>query len=235
METPEDADAERIWHPWNVSMAEAAAIQRRLAPLAAQATGAISLDDIHTVAGVDASYPAQGHAGHAAVVVFSFPDLTVIEQAVATRASVFPYIPGLLSFREGPVVIDALAKLHAMPDLLIFDGQGYAHPRRLGLASHLGLYLNVPSVGCAKSRLIGRYTEPGPNRGDQSPLTDRGETIGAVLRTRPGAKPLFISSGYRIALPTAVEVVLRCLRGYRLPETTRAADALAAQRDDGGA
>ncbi|HUY79013.1 MAG TPA: deoxyribonuclease V, partial [Ktedonobacterales bacterium] len=216
MDTP---DHEDIRHPWDVAVEEAVAIQRRLAPLAAREAATVNLDDVRTVAGVDASYPAHSHAGRAAIVVFTFPELKVIEQAVATRASVFPYVPGLLSFREGPVVIDAMAKLSAPPDLLIFDGQGYAHPRRLGLASHLGLYLDIPSVGCAKSRLIGRFEEPGPNLGDRSPLTDRGETIGMVLRTRPGTKPLFVSPGYRVDLPTAVEAVLRCLRGYRLPET----------------
>jgi len=232
MDTTERDD---IHHPWDVSVAEAVGIQRRLAPLAARETATVNLDAVRTVAGVDASYPAHSHAGRAAIVVFTFPELKVIEQAVATRASVFPYVPGLLSFREGPVVVDAMAKLSAPPDLLIFDGQGYAHPRRLGLASHLGLYLDIPSVGCAKSRLIGRFEEPGPNRGDRSPLTDRGETIGMVLRTRPGTKPLFVSPGYRVDLPTAVEAVLRCLRGYRLPETTRAADTLAGQWEADGA
>ena len=230
MDTP---DHEDIRHPWDVAVEEAVAIQRRLAPLAAREAATVNLDDVRTVAGVDASYPAHSHAGRAAIVVFTFPELKVIEQAVATRASVFPYVPGLLSFREGPVVIDAMAKLSAPPELLIFDGQGYAHPRRLGLASHLGLYLDIPSVGCAKSRLIGRFEEPGPNLGDRSPLTDRGETIGMVLRTRPGTKPLFVSPGYRVDLPTAVEAVLRCLRGYRLPETTRAADTLAGQWEAG--
>ncbi len=232
MEPPDQDD---VRHAWDVSPEEAVAIQRRLAPLAANAAPTVNLDDVRTVAGVDASYPAHSHAGRAAIVVFSFPELKVIEQATATRASVFPYIPGLLSFREGPVVVDAMAKLSAPPDLLIFDGQGYAHPRRLGLASHLGLYLDIPSVGCAKSRLIGHFEEPGPNRGDQSPLTNHGETIGVALRTRPGTKPLFVSRGYRIDLPTAVEAVMRCLRGFRLPETTRAADTLAGQWEADGA
>jgi deoxyribonuclease V len=210
-------------HDWNVSPDEAIAIQERLRPLVQQTTS-IALDQIRTVAGIDASYH---EVGHAAVVVFSFPDLEIIDQATAIRESVFPYMPGLLSFREGPVVLDALAKLKQQPDLFIFDGQGYAHPRRFGLACHLGLYLDRPSIGCAKTRFIGTFEEPGPNKGDRTPLLDEDETIGMVVRTRANTKPLFISVGHKIDLPTAVEVVLRCVRDYRLPETTRAADHLA--------
>ncbi len=210
-------------HPWDVSLEEAIAIQERLRPLV-QMTNSVALDQIRTVAGVDASYE---EVGQAAIVLFSFPELEIIDQARATRASVFPYAPGLLSFREGPVVLDALAKLTQQPDLLIFDGQGHAHPRRFGLACHLGLYLDCPSIGCAKTRLIGTYAEPGPNKGDAAPLLDQGETIGMVVRTRANTRPVFVSVGHKIDLPTAVEVVLRCVRGYRLPETTRAADHLA--------
>jgi deoxyribonuclease V len=210
-------------HDWDVSPEEAIAIQERLRPLV-QKTNGIALAQVRTVAGIDAAY---GNVGQAAIVVFSFPALEIIDQATATRESVFPYVPGLLSFREGPVVLDALAKLKQQPDLLIFDGQGYAHPRRFGLACHLGLYLDCPSIGCAKTRFIGTYAEPGPNKGDCSPLLDEGETIGMVVRTRPDTRPVFVSVGHKIDLPTAVEAVLRCVRGYRLPETTRAADHLA--------
>jgi deoxyribonuclease V len=210
-------------HPWDVSVEEAIAIQQRLRPLI-QESQSIALDQVRTVAGVDASYR---DVGQAAIVVFSFPALEIVDQATAARESVFPYVPGLLSFREGPVVLDAMEKLRVQPDLLIFDGQGYAHPRRFGLACHLGLYLDRPSIGCAKTRLIGTYQAPGPNKGDCSPLLDEGETIGMVVRTRPHTNPLFVSVGYKIDLPTAVEAVLRCVRGYRLPETTRAADHLA--------
>lgn len=210
-------------HPWNVSVEEAIAIQERLRPLV-QRTNSLALDQIRTVAGIDASY---GDIGQAAIVVFSFPDLEIIDQATATRESVFPYVPGLLSFREGPVVLDAIEKLKQQPDVLIFDGQGYAHPRRFGLACHLGLYLDRPSIGCAKTRFIGTYEQPGPNKGDCSPLLDQGETIGMVVRTKANTNPLFVSVGHKIDLPTAVKVVLRCVRGYRLPETTRAADHLA--------
>ncbi len=210
-------------HPWDVSVEEAIAIQQRLRPLI-QESQSIALDQVRTVAGVDASYR---DVGQAAIVVFSFPALEIVDQATAARESVFPYVPGLLSFREGPVVLDAMEKLRVQPDLLIFDGQGYAHPRRFGLACHLGLYLDRPSIGCAKTRLIGTYQAPGPNKGDCSPLLDEGETIGMVVRTRPHTNPLFVSVGYKIDLPTAVEAVLRCVRGYRLPETTRTADHLA--------
>jgi len=216
----------QLQHPWEVTPAEAIAIQRRLAPLAAQAP-TVALADITTVAGVDASYT---DIGRAAVVVFTFPELVEIDRATAVRSCVFPYMPGLLSFREVPVALDALAKLTHPPDLLICDGQGYAHPRRFGLACHLGLLANIPAIGCAKSRLTGKYTEPGPNKGDSSPLMDRGEQIGVVLRSKPRTNPLFISRGYRTDLATAVAVVLACLRGYRLPETTRAADKLAGER-----
>jgi deoxyribonuclease V len=213
-----------LHHAWDVSPGEAMAIQRRLAPLA-RAGQPVRLEDVHTVAGIDASYREMGRA---AVVVLSFPGLEVVEQAVATVPSVFPYVPGLLSFREGPVVLAALARLGARPDLLMFDGQGYAHPRRLGLASHIGLLAGLPSIGCAKSRLVGQYEEPGPALGDRAPLVAGGETLGMVLRTRSRTRPLFISPGYRVDLETAVAVVLRCLRGYRLPEPTRLADRLAA-------
>lgn len=213
-------------HAWDVTPAEAVAIQLRLRPLVQQADS-ISLDEVQTIAGIDASYK---DGGRAAVVVLAFPELRPLNSAVAVLSSVFPYVPGLLSFREGPVVLAAMERLRVRPDLLIFDGQGYAHPRRMGLASHLGVYLGLPSIGCAKSRLIGRYDEPGPNPGDNAPLTDRGEVIGTVLRTKPRTNPLFISTGYRVTLDLAVEIVLRCVRGYRLPEPTRAAHNLAGER-----
>lgn len=181
------------------------------------------LATMRTLAGVDASYRDQGQA---AVVLLSFPDLMVQAQAVSAAASVFPYVPGLLSFREIPLVLDALGRL-PRPDLLLVDGHGYAHPRRLGIASHLGVYLDIPSIGCAKSRLVGTYEEPGPKPGDCTPLRHRGEIIGAVVRSKLRSRPLFISCGHRIELDTAVEIVLRCLRGYRLPEPTRLADKLA--------
>ena len=209
-------------HPWQVTPEEAIAIQRRLAPLVRMQ--GIALDQIHTVAGIDASYTDRARA---AVVVLSFPQLEVLDQAIAARETPFPYVPGLLSFREIPAVLEALEKLRVRPDVLMCDGQGFAHPRRLGLASHLGVYLNMPSVGCAKSRLVGRYEEPGPERGDQSPVYDRGELVAMAVRSKPHTKPLFVSVGNAIALETAVRLVLACGRGYRLPEPTRDAHNLA--------
>jgi len=212
-------------HRWDVTPDEAVAIQQRLRAEISQAepTEPITLDQIRTVAGIDVSYR---EIGRAAIAVFSFPDLELIEEVTATREVTFPYIPGLLSFREGPVVLTAFERLRTQPDLLIFDGQGYAHPRRLGLARHMGAYLNWPSIGCAKSRLTGRYDEPGPEPGAWSPLMSGREEIGRVVRTKARVKPVFVSVGYRITLPLAVEIVLRCTRGYRLPEPTRIADRL---------
>ena len=209
-------------HSWDVTAEEAVAIQQRLRGLVR--TSGITLDQVRTVAGVDASYK---EFARAAVVMLSFPDLQVIEQATAERETPFPYVPGLLSFREAPAVLGALERLRARPDVLMFDGQGIAHPRRLGIAAHMGVYLGMSSVGCAKSRLTGRYDEPGPRVGDRSPLLHRGELIGMVARTKPRTNPLFISVGNLIDLETAVALVLACLRGYRLPEPTRLAHNLA--------
>jgi deoxyribonuclease V len=218
-----------VRHRWDVSPDEAIAIQQRLRgeiPLA-EPDQPITLDQIHTIAGIDVSYR---EIGRAAIAVFSFPDLALIEEVTATREVTFPYIPGLLSFREGPVALAAFERLRIQPDLLMFDGQGYAHPRRLGLARHMGAYLDWPSIGCAKSRLTGRYEEPGPEPGAWSPLMSGREEIGRVVRTKARVKPVFVSVGYRITLPLAVEVVLRCTRGYRLPEPTRLADRLTKDR-----
>ncbi len=212
-----------VTHPWDVSVEEAIAIQRRLAPIA-HAAPPIALDTLRLVAGVDVSYADRARG---AVVVFRYPEMEVVEQATATRENAFPYVPGLLSFREVPVALDALARLRTTPDLLICDGQGYAHPRRFGLACHLGLVTGIASVGCAKSWLIGAYSQPGPEQGERSPLLADDEIIGMALRSRPHTRPLYISAGYRVTLERAVEVTLRCLRGYRLPEPTRAADHLA--------
>ena len=214
-----------LLHGWDVTPTEAVAIQQRLRGTVS-AANAVSLEALRTVAGVDASYKDESYA---AVVVLSFPSLEVVDRAVARRRTTFPYVPGLLSFREVPVVLEALERLHTAPDLLLVDGQGVAHPRRFGLASHLGVYLDLPAIGCAKSRLTGTHEAPGPAQGDSTPLLDRGETIGAVLRSRAGTTPLYISIGHKIDLDTAVAVVVRCLRGYRLPEPTRLADRLAGQ------
>jgi deoxyribonuclease V len=183
---------------------------------------------VHTVAGIDVGFERDGRVARAAAVVLDFPALTLREQAVALSPVRFPYVPGLLSFREIPAVLAVLKKLRAAPDLILCDGQGYAHPRRFGLACHLGVLLDVPAIGVAKSRLIG---EPrgalALPKGSRVPLVDDGEIIGAVLRTRAGVKPLYISVGHRLSLETAIRYVLSCCPRYRLPETTRLADRLA--------
>lgn len=211
-------------HSWDLTPKEAAAWQKELA---ARVIREANLGPVRTVAGIDASY--RDGAARAAVAVLSFPDLELIEYAVTTRPTPFPYVPGLLSFREGPAVLDALERLRSSPDLLIFDGQGLAHPRRFGLACHLGLLLDRPAIGCAKSRLLGDYEEPGPHQGDYTLLVDKGETIGAAVRTRAGAKPVFVSIGHQVDLSTSIDYVLKCCRGFRLPETTRWAHRLAGE------
>ncbi|MCP5424986.1 MAG: deoxyribonuclease V [Gammaproteobacteria bacterium] len=185
------------------------------------------LGPVERVAGLDVGFIDRGRVTRAAVVVLSFPELELVESTRAFRPTCFPYIPGLLSFRELPALIDAVKDLSRPPDLLLCDGQGIAHPRRLGIASHLGIALDIPSIGVAKTRLCGTYGTVPEARGAWTPLCDGKETIGAVLRTRAGTKPLFVSSGHRIALNTAIRHVMACCTRYRLPETTRHAHRLA--------
>jgi deoxyribonuclease V len=180
------------------------------------------------VAGVDVGF--RNGLTRAAIAVLSHPELELVETAVAHRPTEFPYVPGLLSFREAPAVLDALNKLGTGPDLLLCDGQGIAHPRRFGIACHLGILTGIPSIGVAKSRLIGSHDDPGDTRGDWSPLMDKGEIIGAVLRTRPRVKPLYVSIGHRVGLETAIAWVMACCTRYRLPETTRSAHRLASNQ-----
>jgi deoxyribonuclease V len=180
------------------------------------------------VAGVDTGYREDN--AYAAVVVMNLADLKILEEAVAAKPPQFPYVPGLLSFREGPVILKALHKLKTPPDLLMFDGQGIAHPRRFGLASHIGVLLDTPTIGCAKTRLVGDYTEPQRKRGSTSLLTHGEETIGAVVRTRTDVKPLFVSIGHRMDLNASIRVVLKSCRGYRLPEPLRRADHLSRKK-----
>ncbi|MEM7330837.1 MAG: deoxyribonuclease V [Chloroflexota bacterium] len=184
-------------------------------------------DTVKTVAGVDVGFEDDGKITRAAVVVLDFPSLMVRETAVSHLPTSMPYIPGLLSFREIPAVLDALSSLKITPDLLLCDGQGIAHPRRLGLAAHLGLLADIPSIGVAKTRFIGKHGDLEEEKGAIQPLMDKGEQIGVVLRSRTGVKPLYISVGHRISLDTAVDYVLRCTPKYRLPETTRQAHKLA--------
>jgi len=169
----------------------------------------------------------KGETARAAVVLLSLPDLEPLEAATAERPASFPYVPGLLAFREGPAVLAALELLRGQPDVLIFDAQGLAHPRRMGLATHIGVLLDRPSVGCAKSRLCGKHEEPPPERGGWVPLMDGEEIIGAVVRSRAGVRPLYVSIGHRVNLETAVDLVISCCTSYRLPEPTRWAHRVA--------
>jgi deoxyribonuclease V len=209
---------------WPTTIAEAIVLQQTLR---SQVITTDQLGEVHTVAGVDVGFEASGTITRAAIAVLSFPDLKLQKQAIARRPTTFPYVPGLLSFREIPAILDALAQLQRSPDLLLCDGQGIAHPRRLGIASHLGLLVNLPAIGVAKSRLVGEHADIPDQRGAWQSLLDKGETIGAVLRTRSGTKPLYVSAGHRISLPTAIAYVMQCTTKYRLPETTRFAHKLA--------
>ena len=175
------------------------------------------------IAGVDISVDRVAGTGTGAVVVLSYPGLDLVEVKVVTDRLTFPYVPGLLSFRESPLILAACEKLTVTPDLIMVDGQGIAHPRRMGLASHLGLFLDTPTIGCAKSRLCGRHEAPSAEPGSYAELLDGGEVIGAALRTKAGVKPVYVSIGHKIDLPTAVHWVLACCRGYRLPEPARLA------------
>ena len=178
---------------------------------------------VRHVAGADVSYEKSDNRFYAAVVVMRFPQMEPVEVGRAVGQATFPYIPGLLTFREGPILLRAFRKLKHKPDLVLFDGQGVAHPRGLGLAAHMGLTIDLPSIGCAKSRLCGEHDEPSRNVDDWTRLTLNGRLIGRVVRTRKGVKPLFVSVGHRISLPNAVAWVLRTTRGFRLPEPTRQA------------
>ncbi|MBR8839764.1 MAG: deoxyribonuclease V [Stigonema ocellatum SAG 48.90 = DSM 106950] len=211
-------------HAWPLTVEEAIAIQEKLQ--AEVITENQLKEPVQYVAGVDMAFEANGTISHAAVAVLSFPDLQVQETSDSRRPTTFPYIPGFLSFREIPAILDALEKIKITPDLILCDGQGIAHPRRFGIACHLGLLVDIPTIGVAKSLLIGKHDDLPEVRGSWQPLIHRGETIGAVLRTRAGVKPVYVSSGHRVSLPTAIDYVLRCTPKYRLPETTRIADKL---------
>ncbi|MEH2139948.1 deoxyribonuclease V [Nostoc sp.] len=215
-------------HAWPSTLEEAIVIQEKLRDRVI--TEDRLEEPIQYVAGVDMGFEADGTISRAAVAVLSFPDLQIIETSLAHRPTTFPYVPGFLSFREIPAVLDALEKITTIPDIILCDGQGIAHPRRLGIACHLGLLIDMPTIGVAKSRLVGKYEELPEAKGSTQPLIYNGETVGVVLRSRTGVKPLYISSGHRISLPTAIDYVLRCTPKYRLPETTRIADKLASAK-----
>lgn len=215
-------------HAWPLNLEEAIAIQENLRY---QVIPSDQLPQpVKYVAGVDMGFESNGTISRAAVAVLSFPDLQVMETTLAYRPTSFPYIPGFLSFREIPAVLDALEKINITPDIILCDGQGIAHPRRLGIASHLGVILDMPTIGVAKSLLIGKHEELPDIKGNWQPLKHKGEIIGAVLRTRQRVKPVYVSIGHKISLPTAIDYVLRCTPKYRLPETTRVADKLASAR-----
>jgi deoxyribonuclease V len=212
-------------HPWRVSAREAVTIQNDLRHW-------VVLRDelpevVQRVAGVDVGFEEHGAMTRAAVAVLAYPSLERIETRIARLLTEFPYVPGLLSFREIPAILAALKQLETLPDLLLADGQGYAHPRRFGIASHLGVLTGIPSIGVGKTRLIGTHDTVPEARGAWVPLLDRDEVLGAVLRTRPGVRPVFVSVGHRLCLETAVAWVMRCTGRYRLPETTRQAHRLA--------
>lgn len=207
-------------HPWDVSCKEALGIQRRLCGLVRQVplTGPVK-----TIAGADVSYQKQGEEVYAAVLVFSFPDLALTEETLVVDEVKFPYVPGLLTFREAPPLTKAFRKIRQEPDVVIFDGQGIAHPRGMGLASHMGLILGCPSIGCAKTRLVGTHASLPEARGSTVLMTDQGRVIGAVVRTRERVKPVFVSPGHAITLKESIHLVLGCCRGYKLPEPIRQA------------
>lgn len=218
-------------HDWNITPAQAVALQHQLVSEVVY-NQPIDLNAVRFVAGVDVSVKPDTSGkdiSQAAIAVLSFPDLKPVETALAQIPTPFPYIPGLLSFREGPVLEEAFKQLQHEPDVYIFDGMGRAHPRRIGIATHMGLWLQKPTIGCGKTLLTGHYREPVDERGEYSDLVDRGEVIGVVLRTRPGVKPVYISVGHLADLATSIEMIMRCTTKYRLPEPIRAAHNAAGQ------
>jgi deoxyribonuclease V len=212
-------------HEWNLDPAAAIALQHELAQRIVLED---RLGEVHFVAGVDMAINENNGMAHAAVVLLTFPELEIVERHIYEEPIRMPYIPGLLSFREAPCVLGAFRKLRQRPDLVMVDGMGIAHPRRIGIASHLGLWLNIPTIGCGKSLLTGKYDKAalGEEAGSWVPLIDKKEVIGGVVRTRTRVNPMFISPGHLISVETSIDYVLKCGRGYRLPEPTRLADKL---------
>lgn len=207
-------------HSWDLTPTEAVALQRELA---SQIDCRTPLTRCELVAGCDISYERFSDVFYAGVVVVRVSDGEVIEYRSAVRRNPFPYIPGLLSFRESPALLDALAQVESEPDAIMFDGHGYAHPRRFGFTCHIGLFVDRPCIGCGKSVLVGTFKEPGLRAGSISPMKDKGEVIGSAVRTKNKVKPVYISVGHKIDLPSAVRVALQTTRGYRVPEPTRQA------------
>ena len=218
---------DELQHAWDVTPPEAIAIQQRLRGLVIKED---AFGPVAFVAGVDIGFEDGGATTRAAVAVLRFPELTLHEHAISRRPTAFPYVPGLLSFREAPAILAAYAGLRETPDLLIFDGQGIAHRRRFGIASHVGLWLDMPSIGSAKSILVGTHGPLGEEAGSTAEMVDSGEVVGLAVRTKRRVKPVYVSIGHRVDLPTAAEFVLRCCRGYRLPEPQRQAHLAASSR-----
>jgi deoxyribonuclease V len=208
-------------HRWGVTPREAARIQLRLRE---RFEPVDRLPTVEYVAGADVALDLQRQVAVAGVIVYKFPEIIEVERVWAQRPLTFPYVPGLLSFREIPVLLRAFAKVRRSPDLIFYDGHGYAHPRRFGIASHLGVLLDCPTIGCAKSILVGTPEEPGAKAGSWAPLIDNDETIAAVLRTRETTKPVYISQGHRISLESAVDFARAVIDGFRIPRPTREAD-----------
>jgi len=209
-----------LLHPWKVSPPEAVQIQEKLRKKLRLRPPRTPLK---TIAAGDVSYSRMDDITYAAFLLFTYPDLTPLESASAKGRTPFPYIPGLLTFREAPILLEAFSRLKTRPDLILTDGQGIAHPRSMGIAAHIGLVLNLPAIGCAKSRLIGSHEESGLERGKAVPLIDGGRTVGMVLRTREGVRPVYVSPGHKMDIETSVKIVLSLCRGYRIPEPLRQA------------
>jgi deoxyribonuclease V len=216
----------RTPHRWNLSPARAIEVQRRLA---ARVRETPPRRRIRTVAGVDCSFTRDERHCLAAVALWDLDEGVVLEEHLASRPLRFPYVPGLLSFREAPAILCALRALRRIPDAIMCDGHGRAHPRRFGIAYHVGILCEVPTLGVAKSRLVGEHREPGPKRGARAALVDAGERIGSVVRTRDGVKPVYVSIGHLLDLPTAERIALSAGAGFRLPEPTRRADRAVAE------
>ena len=220
----------KLNHSWNLSVEEAELLQKEYAGKVVASDGFHS--EIQTVAGVDVAYETNTESLVAAVVIIRYPSFEIIESVTVKDAVNFPYVPGLFSFREIPPIIKAFAKLESTPDLIVCDGHGFAHPRRFGLACHLGVLFDVPTIGCAKTNLLGRYVKTGNKRGAFEDIVDKGEVVGRIVWTRDDVNPVYVSIGHRISLPTACQWILRLTPRYRLPETTRKADQAANKKLD---
>jgi deoxyribonuclease V len=213
-------DYQRL-HPWDVTPKEAKKIQEDLREKLELHD---AFNEIKVIAGADVAFDKSKNESYGGVIAYSFPELKEIERRGVKKEITFPYIPGLLSFREAPVLLEAFASLKTEPDVILFDGQGLAHFRRMGIATHMGILLGKPTIGCAKSRLIGSFEEPGEDAGCYSPLMDDEKAVGVVLRTKRRVKPIFVSQGNKISLNTCVDILLRCVDGYRIHKPTREAD-----------